>query len=131
MKREIINPWSWQEKYGFVHANKVSGAGTLLFLAGQVGVDESGECRFPDNMERQLDQVVSNIATILKHAGMDFTHVVRLVVYTVDMQKMLDAHDHMASLLMNNNCRHAGTLVGVNALSAPGALVEIEVTAAC
>lgn len=131
MKRQVINPWSWQEKYGFVHANKITDAGSILYLSGQVGVDEMGECRHPDDMEAQLDQILKNIETILVDAGMDFTQVVRLVVYTVDMQKMMAAHDHMASRLKEKGCRHAGTLVGVNSLSAPGAMVEIEATAVC
>lgn len=131
MKREIINPWTWQEKYGFVHANRVSGADTLLFVSGQVAVDDNGDCHHPDDMAAQLEQVIHNIETILSQAEMDFTDVVRLVVYTTDMQKMLAAHDHMARLLQERHCQHAGTMVGVNTLSAPGAMVEIEVTAAC
>ncbi len=35
MKREIINPWTWQEALGFVHGNKLENAESLFFLAGQ------------------------------------------------------------------------------------------------
>lgn len=130
MKREVINPWEWQEQYGFVHANKVTDAGTMLYAAGQISVDENGQIVSPGNMQAQLDQVIANIETILTAAGMDFSHVVRLNVFTTDMPRMLAAHDHMAGLLRTRNCQHAGTLVGVTALAHPEALVEIEVTAA-
>lgn len=130
MQREIINPWQWQEKYGFVHANKVMDATTTLYLAGQTATDEHGRYAYPDDMARQLDQVVANIETILAQAGMDFSNVVRLNVYTVDLAKMMAAHDHMVELLQSRGCRHVGTLLGVSALAAPDALVEIEVTAA-
>jgi enamine deaminase RidA (YjgF/YER057c/UK114 family) len=131
MKIEIINPWQWQEQYGFVHGNKVSGASTTLYVAGQTAVGEDGRNVSPGDMNRQLDQVVANIETVLRQADMDFSHVVRLNVFVVDMPKMLASHDYMADLLRSRGCRHAGTLVGVTALADPEALVEIEITAAC
>jgi hypothetical protein len=35
MQRRVINPWSWQDKYGFVQPNEISGAAKILFCAGQ------------------------------------------------------------------------------------------------
>lgn len=131
MKREIINPWTWQEALGFVHGNKVSNADSYFFLAGQTASDDNGRCLHPGDMEKQIDQVLDNIGTILEQAGMDFSHVVRLNIYTVHMEKLLQVHDHMASNLKQRGCLHTGCLLGVTALASPGALVEMEVTAAC
>jgi enamine deaminase RidA (YjgF/YER057c/UK114 family) len=131
MQREVINPWRWQERYGFVQGNKVTDAGTTLYIAGQTAADENGRCMHPGDMAKQLDQTIANIETVLSHANMDFTQVVRLSVYTVDVPALLAAHDHMVELLQTRGCRHAGTLLGVSALADPHALVEIEVTAAC
>ena len=39
MERQIINPWRWQDAYGFVQANEVSDAQRVLYCAGQVSVD--------------------------------------------------------------------------------------------
>jgi 2-iminobutanoate/2-iminopropanoate deaminase len=39
MERGIINPWKWQDEYGFVQANEVSGARRVLYCAVQVSVD--------------------------------------------------------------------------------------------
>lgn len=130
MQREIINPWTWQEAYGFVHANKVSGSGELLFLAGQTASDAQGHTLHPGDMARQIDQVLANIGTILGQGGMDFSHVVRLNIFTVDLPALMAAHDHMTAALQRLGCRHAGTLLGVTGLAAPGALIEMEVTAA-
>ena len=130
MQREIINPWTWQEAYGFVHANKVSGSGELLFLAGQTASDGNGQTLYLGNMPKQIDQVLANIGWILDQAGMDFTHVVRLNIFTVDLPAFMAAHDHMTAVLKKLGCRHAGTLLGVTGLASPGALVEMEVTAA-
>ena len=130
MKRSIINPWTWQEKLGFVHGNKVEGAEALLFVAGQTASDENGHCKHPEDMEKQIEQVIENMGKVLDQAGMDFSNVVRLNVYTTDMEKMMAAHNHMVQCLSAVGCRHAGTLLGISALASPGAMVEMEITAA-
>lgn len=129
MNRTEINPWTWQEALGFVHGNKVDNPQSVFFLAGQTASDENGNTLHHGDMEKQIDRVLENIATILEQGGMDFTHVVRLNIYTVDMGAILKAHDHMAANLKRRGCRHTGCLLGVTALASPGALVEMEVTA--
>lgn len=130
MKRDIINPWHWQEALGFVHGNKVSQPDSILFMAGQTASDENGHVLHEGDMAGQITQVIANIEKVLQEAGMNFENVVRLNVYITDMEKMLAAHDHMVQLLSSRGCKHAGTLLGVTGLAAPGAMVEMEVTAA-
>ncbi|MDY6983599.1 MAG: RidA family protein [Pseudomonadota bacterium] len=129
MKRDIINPWTWQEPLGFVHGNKVSGEHSTFYLAGQTASDEQGNCLHVGDMKGQIDRTLENIGKILTQGGMDFTNVVRLNIYTTDMKAILDAHDHMVEGLRSRGCRHTGCLLGVSALASPGALVEMEVTA--
>ena len=129
MNRDIINPWTWQEALGFVHGNKISNPQSLFFLAGQTASDENGQCLHPGNMEKQIDRVLENIATILEDGGMKFADVLRLNIFTTDMDAMLNAHDHMTANLKTRGCQHTGCLLGVTALASPGALVEMEVTA--
>ena len=31
MEREVVNPWTWQDAFGFVQGNKVGGADRFLF----------------------------------------------------------------------------------------------------
>jgi enamine deaminase RidA (YjgF/YER057c/UK114 family) len=130
MQRESINPWTWQEALGFVHANKVSGSGEILFMSGQTASDANGRTLFPGDMSRQIEQTLANIGTILQQGGMDFSHVVRLNIYTTDLGALLASHDHMVQCMQQLNCTHAGTLLAVSGLAAPGALIEMEVTAA-
>lgn len=129
MKRDVINPWTWQEPLGFVHGNKVSGEYSTFFLAGQTASDEQGNCMHVGDMKGQIDRTLDNIGKILTQGGMDFTQVVRLNIYTTDMKALLEAHDHMVERLRARGCRHTGCLLGVTALASPGALVEMEVTA--
>jgi enamine deaminase RidA (YjgF/YER057c/UK114 family) len=130
LKREIINPWSWQENLGFVHGHKVTNPSAILFLAGQTASDENGRCLFIDDMKGQIDQVLRNIGLVLQQGGMDFTNVVRLNIYTTDIGKLMAGHDHMVERLRALGCRHTGTLLGVSGLASPGAMIEMEVTAA-
>jgi hypothetical protein len=38
-----VNPWSWQEKFGFSHAWRVDGARSVILLAGQGPVTADGQ----------------------------------------------------------------------------------------
>jgi len=129
MKREIVNPWTWQEPLGFVHGNKVTQAEIVFYLAGQTASDEQGHCLHVGDMKGQIDRTLANIEKILRQGGMDFSNVVRLNIYTTDMPAILASHDHMAERLRARGCRHTGCLLGVAALASPGALIEMEVTA--
>ena len=129
MKRDIINPWTGQEPLGFVHANKVSEASTMLFLAGQTAGDDRGHTLCVGDMAGQIAQTLKNIDTILTQSGMGWGNVMRLNIYTTDLPALLAAHDGMVELLKAYGCQHAGTLLGISGLAAPDALVEMEVTA--
>ena len=50
MERRILNPWTWQDTYGFVQANEVTGGQRVVYCAGQTSVDADGwtaELRIP------------------------------------------------------------------------------------
>lgn len=34
MERRIINPWTWQDEFGYVQANVVSGVQHTLYCSG-------------------------------------------------------------------------------------------------
>jgi len=36
MERRAINPWSWQDNFGFVQANEVSGQQRTLICSGNL-----------------------------------------------------------------------------------------------
>ena len=130
MQRRIINPWTWQEKYGFVQANEISGAQRTLFCAGITSADDDGNLLHEGDMRAQIGRALDNIGTVLDQAGFRFSDIMRLNIYTTDMDALLNVHDYITERLGQAGCRHAGTLLGVTRLGAPGMLVEIEVTCA-
>lgn len=130
MQRRIINPWTWQDKYGFVQANEISGTQRMLFCAGITSADDDGNLLYEGDMRAQVGRALDNIGTVLDQSGFQFSDIMRLNIYTTDMDALLEVHDYITERLGSAGCRHAGTLLGVNRLAAPGMLVEIEVTCA-
>ena len=59
-------------------------AGQLLFLSGQIPLDESGAL-VRGGIQEQTEQVMRNIAALLAAAGASFTQVVKTTVYLLDM----------------------------------------------
>ena len=62
-------------------------AGTLLFIAGQIPLDPSGQM-VEGGVDIQARRVLDNIGAILKSAGLSFSDVVRTTVYLADMNDL-------------------------------------------
>src|SRR3954462_11834562 len=91
MDRRIINPWTWQDSYGFVQANEVTGGQRVLYCAGQPTTDADGRPAHPGDMAAKVRQCVENLETVLHEAGLDLSNVVRLNLYTTDVDRFLAA----------------------------------------
>lgn len=129
MERRIINPWKWQDQYGFVQASEVSGGQRVLYCAGQVSVDAEGNPVHAGDMRAQLNQALDNLGTVLGAAGFKMSDVVRLNFYTTNVDRIMEAWPLVQSRLAQTGCRQASTLLGVARLFHPDILVEIEATA--
>jgi len=65
----------------------------------------------------------------LREAGAELSDVVRLNIYTTDVDRFFEAYGATAGRLAEAGCRPASTLLGVTRLAYPELLVEIEATA--
>jgi enamine deaminase RidA (YjgF/YER057c/UK114 family) len=128
MKRAPINPWTWSVRFGFDQAELIEGHRRELVCSGQTAVDADGNPQHPGDMAAQLDLALSNLEAVLAGADMTFANVVRLNVYTTDVDAFLE---HFATLTdrLADAGRVASTLLGVTRLAFPQLLVEIEATA--
>jgi len=129
MERRIINPWKWQDQYGFVQAIEISGGQRVLYCAGQVSVDAEGNPVHAGDMRAQLTQALDNLERVLGAAGFKMSDVMRLNFYTTDVDRFMEAWPLVQSRLAQTGCRQASTLLGVARLFHPDILVEIEATA--
>jgi enamine deaminase RidA (YjgF/YER057c/UK114 family) len=129
MDRNIINPWTWQDNFGFVHANQISGAQQSLLCAGQISVDDDGNPVNAGDMAAQINKALDNLETVLAGAGFTLADVVRLNYYTTDVDAFIEASARFGPRLGQAGCRPASTLLGVSRLAFPELLVELEATA--
>jgi enamine deaminase RidA (YjgF/YER057c/UK114 family) len=130
MERRVVNPWTWQDRFGFVQANDVSGAERTVHCAGQTSVDENGEPLHEGDMAAQVTHALDNLETVLREAGLAFDAVVRLNYYTTDIDSFLtQGGPVLGARFAQSGCRPASTLLGVTRLARPELLVEIEATA--
>lgn len=128
MQKDIINPWTWQDQFGFVHANVISDGQRVAYCAGQTSVDEDG-APVPGDMSAQLTQAIANLETVLAQSRMTLADVVRLNYYVTDIEAFLAAGETLGGLLSQAGCRPTSTLLGVARLAFPEFLIEIEATA--
>ena len=91
MERRIVNPWTWQDALGFVQANELRGVQRMLVCAGQTSVDAEGRPVHPGDMAAQVGQALDNLETVLRQAGFALADVVRLNVYTTDVDAFMGA----------------------------------------
>ena len=129
MERTIINPWKWQDQYGFVQANDVRDAKRTIFVAGQTSTDADGNSMHPGDMAAQLNAAFDNLETVLKQAGSGLANVIRLNYYTTDVDKFIENAGVAGQRLGPAGCRPASTLLGVTRLAFPELMIEIEATA--
>jgi len=127
MEKQAVNPWKWQDQFGFVQANLVSGGQNVLYCSGQTSVDENGGVLHKDDMVGQVNQALDNLETVLREAGMSVDNVVHLRIYVTDVDAALAAYASVGPRL--GAFRAAQTLLGISRLAFPGLMVEIEAVA--
>ena len=127
MTTTAINPWSWSTALGFDQAQLIEGHRRQLVCSGQDAVDAAGTPMHPGDMAAQLELALDNLEAVLAGAGMTFANVVRLNVYTTDVDEYLKHFGRLAGRF--GDTRYATTLLGVTRLPAPELLVMLEATA--
>ena len=127
MERTDVNPWDWSLAFGFSQAVQVSNGERMLFCAGQTATGPEGAPPTTTKMAEQVSAAFANLRTVLEKADMTMADVVRLTVYTTDVDAFLADSGAAAEALAPN--LPAMTLIGVNRLAFPELKVEIEATA--
>jgi enamine deaminase RidA (YjgF/YER057c/UK114 family) len=129
VERRIVNPWTWQDQYGYVQGNVASGAERVLLCSGQTSVDGDGQPLHEGDMAAQALQALDNLETVLADGGFALADVVRLNYYVTDVDAFIEAGPVYGAKLAEAGCRPASTLLGVARLAFPSLLIEIEATA--
>jgi enamine deaminase RidA (YjgF/YER057c/UK114 family) len=129
MTRRIVNPWTWQDQFGYVQANEISGQERVLICSGQTSVDANGAPLHAGDMAAQVTQTFDNLEAVLAEAGFALADVVRLNYFVTDVDAFLQAGAVWGARLGMAGCKPATTLLGVVRLAIAPLMVEIEATA--
>ena len=128
MERIDVNPWEWSKAFGFSQAVDLAGTSHVLLCSGQTATGDDGSPPTTSDMGEQVRLALNNLTTVLGAAGMTVANVVRLTIFTTDVDELLGAFGSATELLGEN--LPAMTLIGVTRLAFPELKVEIEATAA-
>ena len=112
--------YPFEDKYGYARAVRV---GNQVFVSGTTARGH----HLDGDAYTQMMAAIATVALALREAGAELRHVVRTVVYVLDMADVHQiARAHQETF---GASRPASTLVQVAALTPASARAEIEVTA--
>ena len=131
MNKQTINPWTWQEQFGFSQAVLVESPTQTLYVAGQGPIDAEGNLVHDGDTAGQCAQTMDNVETVLAAGGMTLADVVRYDVHTTSLHDyfMQGAEQVVKRFAQAGNIPSGGIAAEVVNLAVPGMTVEISVIA--
>ena len=124
MPKEIIVPENVHPARGYSHAIRV---GNTIYVSGQIALDEQGNLVGEGDVVAQLERTYENLKRVLEAAGATMSDVVRLNIYTRD----LDGFNRTGEVRRRYFGKHYPgiTVAAVLGLAVPGTLIEVEAIA--
>jgi enamine deaminase RidA (YjgF/YER057c/UK114 family) len=129
VERTAVNPVAWSVEMGFNQGELVSGHTRTLYCSGQTAMNGEGKPEHDGDMAAQVALSLDNLEAVLAEAGMSLANLVRLNVYTTDVDLLFQHYGVLAARLGAARVAPATTMLGVTRLAIPGQLVELEGTA--
>ena len=130
-KFRVFSPPQLPKPVGYSHLAEITG-GKIIYIAGQVALDASGNIVGKGDYRAQLEQVFTNLKTALEAADASFKNVVKLNYYIVDSvdRSQFFAYREVRDKHVDTANPPVATVVVVRGLFMPEFLVEIEAVAA-
>jgi enamine deaminase RidA (YjgF/YER057c/UK114 family) len=134
-RNESVQPSGWPAPIGYANAIAAplaqQGGGRLLCIAGQVGWDPLTGVFASDRLAAQAAQALANLAAVLRAAGGEPRHLLRLTWYVTDRAEYVAGRAEIGAAYRAVLGRHypAMSLLVVHQLLEERAKVEIEATA--
>lgn len=129
VERTAVNPWPWSVDLGYHQGEVVAGHTRTLYCAGQTAMSAEGKPEHADDMAAQLALSLDNLEAVLAEAGMSLTNLVRLNVYTTDVDLLFQHYGVLAARLGAAGVAPPTTMLGVTRLAISSLMVELEGTA--
>ncbi len=129
IRRTAVNPVTWSLEMGFNQGETVSGHTRTLYCSGQTSMSSDGQPLHEGDIAAQLALSLANLEGVLSEADMTLANLVRLNVYTTDVDSLFQHYGLLASRLGAARVAPTTTMLEVTRLAIPGQLVELEGTA--
>ena len=133
LERTILNPSTVTTPLGAYSHSVIVTPGKLLFIAGQVSVDQDGSPMGVGDVKAQTQQVFQNLAAVLSAAGASFSNVVEFTTYLVgkeSVQPFVEARTEIFPTIYPGRDYPPNTLLIISGLVREEFLVEIKAVAA-
>jgi enamine deaminase RidA (YjgF/YER057c/UK114 family) len=129
MQKREINPTDWLLAFNINHGVEVTGGQRVLYLSGQTANAADGAPMHEGDLVAQFKLAWSNLKDVLTASDMTPSNIVRLNIYTTDVDAFMAAADELVPIYAEDGCKPACTLLGVNRLFEPEIMIELEATA--
>jgi reactive intermediate/imine deaminase len=115
-------------KAAYTHVVTVAGPGKMIYIAGQLARDASGNIVGPGDMRAQLEQTFKNLDACLKAAGASWADVVKTNTFVTDYEAFTKCRE--VRMRYFGVATPTSTTIQISRLAQPEAMVEIEMIAA-
>lgn len=129
MERRTINPTPWMQHFNMNHAIEVRGGARTLYLSGQTSSAADASTLHPGDLVAQFQVAWDNLKSALSHADMEPAHIVRMNIYTTDVEQFMAKAEDIIPIFAGDGVAPVCTLLGISQLFDPDLMVEIEATA--
>ena len=90
---DSFNPETVWEPFGAFSQTVIGGTGQVAYLKGQVSLDQTGTIVGAGDMRMQVQQVLTNIQTVLAAMNGRMSDIVSLSQFTTDIQAFMQSGD--------------------------------------
>lgn len=129
MERRVFNPTPWLRHFHLNHLVEVKDVRRTAYLSGQSSSGPDGAPLYAGDMTAQFAEAWKQLKDALGAADMAPSNIVRLNIYTTDVDRFMREAEGMVAHFGRDGCSPACTLAGVTRLYHPDILVELEATA--
>lgn len=127
MEKHCVNPWDWQDQFGFSQAWRVDDPGSVIKVSGQTAVGLDGQVEHENDFAGQVRTVFRNLTTVLEQAGGTREDVVKLGAYVTEEDHVREYSRIQQEFFPDES--PSQSLLVVKALALPDLMVEVEATA--
>ena len=128
MTLQLINPDGLPAPATYTHVVVAAGS-KMVFIAGQEPEDAQGNLVGPGDLASQARQVFANLGRALAAAGAHPGQVAKITIYVVHHRPEYLRVIEQARLGLFGDHKPADTVVGVETLSRPEYLIEVDAIA--